>query len=102
MLDELDDYDWAKVFECCGPPDGDSSWGPDNEPDVRATDGFKKDMSILGYPGPGTAEFTREDVVQILAMSDGANDESSWMGLFRLKDGRYAYAEAGCDYTGWD
>jgi hypothetical protein len=106
MLGELSGYDWAKVFEVCGPPvrdeGGDYTPSPDNEPDIRATDGFKREMDQLGYAGPGLAEFTREDVVSIVGMADGEKDGPSWMGLFRLRDGRVAYVEAGCDYTGWD
>lgn len=38
----------------------------------------------------------------IIAAVNGANDESDWLGVFRLKDGRYAVCSGGCDYTGWD
>lgn len=77
MLERLNDYDWEQAFEYA-----------DAVPIVGAT------------CAPG--RFTREDVAEILAIEDGVHDEESWIGLFRLNDGRFAYLEAGCDYTGWD
>ncbi len=47
-------------------------------------------------------DFTREDVVAIIAHDDGEQDESDWLGLFVLRNGRFAALSAGCDYTGWD
>jgi hypothetical protein len=46
--------------------------------------------------------FSRSDVIEILAAEDGENDGPDWVGVFRLRDGRYASVSAGCDYTGWD
>jgi hypothetical protein len=43
-----------------------------------------------------------EDVAEVIAASEGENDERDWVAVARLKDGRFAYVEAGCDYTGWD
>lgn len=43
-----------------------------------------------------------EDVAEVIAASNGANDEEHWVGLFRMKDGRIALVDAWCDYTGWD
>lgn len=48
------------------------------------------------------AGFTREDVEHVIATSDGENDGPNWVGVFKLRDGRYAALSAGCDYTGWD
>lgn len=106
MLARLDDYDWKMAFECCGSEqDGDDYGSPYNEPDVGMTDGYKKEVKalrLLGQDPPADAEFTREDVVSIIAIEDGENDEASWIAVFELHDGRFAYLEAGCDYTGWD
>lgn len=44
----------------------------------------------------------RDDVVEVLGISEGEHDEADWVGIFRLKDGRILYVSAGCDYTGWD
>lgn len=81
----LDSYDWEEVFgegpggNCNGviqvvPPGADIS-----------SDGVK-----------------RTDVTEIIAAVNGERDESDWVGVFLLKDGRYLVAEGGCDYTGWD
>jgi hypothetical protein len=50
----------------------------------------------------GFAPFTREEVAEVIAAEDGQNDGDSWVGIFRLRDGRIGYLKAGCDYTGWD
>lgn len=43
-----------------------------------------------------------EDVATVVAASEGENDERDWVAVAELQDGRYAFVEAGCDYTGWD
>lgn len=79
----LDSYDWAEVF-------GEGS-------------GINTDKSTdaVGDCPPDPAP-DRAAVAAVLASRDGENDESAWMGVFLLKDGRYLYAEGSCDYTGWD
>jgi hypothetical protein len=47
-------------------------------------------------------DFGIGDVAEVLRKEDGENDGPEWIGVFRLKDGRFAYVAAGCDYTGWD
>jgi len=32
----------------------------------------------------------------------GENDEFHWFWILKLKDGRYLYIRAWCDYSGWD
>lgn len=41
-------------------------------------------------------------IEKVLARIDGENDGPEWHWLLKLKDGRFAYAFGGCDYTGWD
>lgn len=44
----------------------------------------------------------RTQVERVIAKEDGENDdEKDWIGLFHMKDGRYMFLKAGCDYTGW-
>lgn len=50
----------------------------------------------------GFAPFLVTDVAEVLYAVDGEHDADSWVGIFRLKDGRIGYLTAGCDYTGWD
>lgn len=54
----------------------------------------------LDYNQP--SNFTKDDVIDILAEVPGENDELSWWWILQLKDNRFALLEAWCDYTGWD
>jgi hypothetical protein len=78
MLEELNIYDWREAFEF-GSPQGAV---PNKEYNL--------------------ASFNNEDVALIAGMDEGCNDEQSWMIYGQLKDGRWFYLEAWCDYTGWD
>ena len=86
-LESLNNYDWMCAFEYAG--------------EVGPGYGKNSVTSVLGSIAK-TDPFTRKDVVEILYMREGENDGPDWLGLFRLRDGRYAYLKAGCDYTGWD
>lgn len=44
---------------------------------------------------------TREEVAEVLAAKEGSRGGSEWLMLGRLKDGRYFFVKASCDYTGW-
>lgn len=78
MMDaRLDTYDWEEAFKYADPE------------------------RCIGSK-VSEAPFTREDVEEVIALSEGENDEADWLGLFLLKDGRYAFLTAWCDYTGWD
>jgi hypothetical protein len=55
---------------------------------------------VEGYAG-STATFGIADVAEVIATANGENDGASWVGAFRLRDGRFAFVEASCDYTGW-
>ena len=56
---------------------------------------------VEGYAGPLDA-VTLDDVEEVIAASEGENDGPSWVCIVRLRDRRYAFLSAGCDYTGWD
>jgi hypothetical protein len=88
VLPELDDSDWEEAFKYAQPKVCEA--GHEHGPSTVITEGNNKADS-----------FTREDVDQIIAMVNGENDESDWVGVFRLKDSRYACLRAWCDYTGW-
>lgn len=94
MDDRIKSSDWQCAFEYAGPGDEDAEG-------YRPNLGSPSVSPILGWEGDASG-FTREDVAEILAIDDGCNDEESWVGLFRLKDGRYAFLSASCDFTGWD
>jgi hypothetical protein len=46
--------------------------------------------------------FTIDDVAEVIASAEGENDGAEWLAVLRLRDGRFAFLAAGCDYTGWD
>lgn len=45
--------------------------------------------------------FAEEDIVRIVAEVVGQNDELDWHWIVELKDGKFAYLNGGCDYSGW-
>ena len=90
-IDErLNNYDWECAFECCG-SDG-CQKNRYNEPSVSAA------IGSTAHAG----QFRSGDVEEILYIEDGENDGDDWIGIFRLRDGRFAFLTAGCDFTGWD
>lgn len=84
----IDDYDWREAFACAGDKEGEH-----NSADVRPA---------LPTSKVSLAPFGRVDVAKVFAMREGENDERDWLCYGRLKDGRYFFLTAGCDYTGWD
>ena len=89
MIPELDTYDWHSAFSYAGEDGSDTH-----------ADGASIRISVPGSGVP-THPFTREDVTEILGTRVGENDESDWLIAGKLRDGRYFFLEAGCDYTGW-
>lgn len=87
MLDRLNEYDWKEAFGAAG----------------KEKDTALNELPVcVQFAEPVSTEpFDREDVAEIIAISDGEKDSENWLGVFRLKDGRYAMIDAGCDYTGW-
>ena len=60
---------------------------------------FKKDYDwneAMRY-----APFSMDDIVDVIAASEGMNEIEDWVAVVKLKEG-FGYVEAGCDYTGWD
>ena len=47
------------------------------------------------------ADFKPEDIEFIEAIDAGDNDGPAWVAMGRLKDGRWWFLTAWCDYTGW-
>jgi len=48
------------------------------------------------------ASWSPDQVGEIIAAENGENDGCNWIMVVKLKDGRYSFLSAGCDYTGWD
>lgn len=79
--EEFAQSEWAYAIECN--PDGF---------DPSPTEGYRGSV----------APFTFGDVARVIAYADGENDGPSWLVVLELADGRYVFADASCDYTGWD
>lgn len=92
-------YDWEHVFQCCGAVE--VSYMVGNEPEY-STAYNNPAVSAAAGSNASADPFQRVDVAEVIATADGANDEAAWLGVFRLKDGRFAFLSASCDYTGWD
>lgn len=78
MLEPLQDFDWEEAFKYAEQP-------------IQVP--FTESVDLAG--------FKREDIEEIVALSEGTNDEENWIAVFKLTDGRVAFLDAGCDYTGW-
>jgi hypothetical protein len=50
----------------------------------------------------GKEPFGMDDVAEVIKAENGENDGASWIMVGKLKDGRFFFLDAGCDYTGWD
>lgn len=46
-------------------------------------------------------EFSRNDVKEVLHQNPGFRDYNEWVVVLLLKNGKFAYLTAWCDYTGW-
>lgn len=79
------DYDWTEVF-------GQGTGGKCNQQTDDCPPGIEIDLTPPKL----------SDILEIIAASNGQNDEQSWVGVFRLKDGQFLLAEGSYDYTGWD
>lgn len=83
------DWDWGEAFAYAGEK-------------LDACDGQPHRPQVVINGDCSDAPFSRADVIRIVASSDGEYDGPDWIGIFKLKDGRYGFLAAGCDYTGWD
>lgn len=87
MIAVLDDYHWAEAFGFAGEP---------------GTAAASANVSRCEGAECSDAPFAREDVEILRHIREGEPDGLPWLALGRLRDGRFFYLEAGCDFTGWD
>ncbi len=78
MDKRLDNDDWEEAFQYANPATRILEFSGDNE------------------------NIDREAVEEIAYIEEGENDGENWILCARLKDGRWFFLSAGCDYTGWD
>lgn len=50
----------------------------------------------------GFAAWDPDDVAHVIAAAEGSNDGEDWLLVVALRDGRFGFVAAGCDFTGWD
>ena len=65
---------------------------------------FKYAADVEAVPegcGVDASGFTTADVERVELHSDGENEGPDWIAAGLLRDGRWFYVSAGCDYTGW-
>jgi hypothetical protein len=99
MFKELDNYDWVQVF--CEPSYDKDVHGKEYE--IRPYNrGFNKPNPAIPGLKIDCSLIHREDIIEILGIHEGKHDEDPWRIYGKLKDNRYFYLEAWCDYTGWD
>jgi hypothetical protein len=90
MLPDLEDPDWEEAF-----------WFA-SRPQVAC-------MHVTGHAdlehpcvrGIATASFEREDVARAIALCAGRPHHAPWLGVFELRDGRFAVLRASCCNNGW-
>jgi hypothetical protein len=91
-----DDYDWSIVFAVANEGRYRRPYGEQYEPNLRG-----KPKRVEGAT-VNEDLFCLDDVLNIIDASVGENDGADWLVVGVLKDGRWFYIQAGCDYTGWD
>jgi len=64
-----------------------------------ATIDYDLDACLEYNPQEG---ITPDTIDRVLAVWQGENDGDSWRWVLALTDGRFAYVNGWCDYTGWD
>lgn len=83
----------------------------EDEPDVlddytgrdRLSDAIGYDLvaAVHNNPGKGLSWVDLEGCAVLYELT-GDNDGPDWHWIVLLADGRHAYINGGCDYTGWD
>lgn len=87
MIEALNDYDWHEAFGYAG-----------EEGTCAAGGRISVALGSSCAPSP----FSRADVIELRHHRVGENDGANWLACGLLRDGRWFFLEAGCDYTGWD
>lgn len=91
-----DDYDWQHVFAVANEGRYYRSYGESVEENLRERPKRVEGATV------NEDLFHIADVERIIDASVGENDGNDWLVVGLLKDGRWFYIQAGCDYTGWD
>jgi hypothetical protein len=72
----------------------------DKESYYNWTEAFAYAKGAINAVTRKTRDFSIDQVTDVIASSEGENDERNWIGIFAA-DGVFLFLSAGCDYTGW-
>jgi hypothetical protein len=86
VIPVIQDYDWKQAFGYAGEPDVD--------PSPALSWAHPEDQVSL-------VRFTRRDVCRVYYFIEGVRNETNWLCVGELFDGRFFALRAWCDYTGW-
>ena len=90
-LEEMkDDSSWCQVWNIKGTSDTNLNDVLDPDRAYDSADDLSIDPLVF------------DDIEELLASVNGENDGEDWSCIVKMKDGRFAFVTAGCDYTGWD
>ena len=84
----LDSYGMGQIFGAGGVEE--CHWGGD------------KPRAVPPGSSVPTDGFARWDVKAVHGFQEGENEGPHWMALVELWDGRWAFLDGSCDYTGFD
>ncbi len=70
--------------------------------DIQSDYNWAETFAFASKRENGHKDYSVNDILAIIAADNGCNDGLNWVGLFLMKDGKFLYVSAGCDYTGWD
>lgn len=68
---------------------------------IHNKDAYDNDDIKYAFEYNGLSE-TLPLIDVIVAEVCGENEEYEWYWILQMKDGTFAWASGGCDYTGWD
>ena len=84
---KVEDSDWNFVFEYAS----NTGYGAEGT-----------SINKIDNENVSTDWFSLKDVDKIIASYEGENDGPDWLAVGQLKDKRYFFISAECDYTGWE
>ena len=93
------DYSWGEAFAYADPDKHPRGFGAMVSNGELAS--YYDDIGCLGV---SRTPFSPVDVVRVVAASEVITEvqDEELIGVFELRDGRFASLAAGCGYTGWE
>lgn len=79
-----------------------AKWDADVPVKVKALKRLREYAWYCAFAPAAKLSHDVDTIDEVIAMVDGENDESPWVGVFKAKDGKLVVVHSSCDYTGWD